>query len=81
MDWCASMPGWGVHWFGGLLLLFGWILIIVGIAAIIRWFWSRFKRGSPTAPENPLEILRSRHAKGEIDKPEFEEKRKHILGS
>lgn len=81
MPWCADMPGWGGHWIGGLMMLLSWVLIIAGILAIIRWFFSRFDSRSRAAPASPLEILKRRYAKGEIDKAEFEEKRKDLLGS
>ena len=81
MNWGCDMTGWGGHGFGGLFMLLSWIVIIIGIAATVRWFFSRVA-GGPAAPsESPLEILKRRYAKGEIDKAEFEEKRKDILGS
>jgi len=58
-----------------------WVLIIVGIVAVARWFFSRFDSGSRITPESPLEVLKRRYAKGEINKAEFEEKRKDIIGS
>lgn len=62
------------------MLLF-WIIIIVGILALVRGIFSRYGGGTPTAVESPLEILTRCYAKGEIDKAGFEEKRKDILGS
>ena len=81
MGWCSDMVGWGGHRLGGLFMLLAWLLIILGIVAMVRWFFSRFDRGTSVAQESPLEILKRRYAKGEIDKAEFEEKRKDILGS
>jgi putative membrane protein len=80
MGWSCDMPGWGGHWFGGLLMLLFWVLIIVGIAALVRGFLPRSGGVSPAAPESPLEILKRRYAKGEVDKAEFEEKKRDILG-
>lgn len=81
MQWCPDLGGWGGHWFGGLLMLLSWIVVVVGIAAIVRWFFLRFDGGKSAEGGSPLEILQRRYARGEIDKAEFEEKRKDILGS
>jgi putative membrane protein len=62
------------------MLLF-WLLVLAGIVALVRGVLTRTGGRSPVAPESPLEILKRRYAKGEIDKAEFEEKRKDILGS
>jgi putative membrane protein len=78
MQWCAAMPGWGGHWMGGLLVLLSWVLSTAGMVAIVRWFFLRFARGSAASQESPLEILKRRYAKGEIDKAEFEEKKKDL---
>ena len=81
MQWCADMPGWGGHWFGGLLVLLFWVLVVVGVVAIARWLVARPGSGPRPGPESPLEILKRRYAAGEIDRAEFEERRKDILGS
>jgi len=73
--------GWGGHRFGGVLVLLFWILVIGVVVALARGVFSRGGGGSPTVPESPLEILMRRYAKGEIDKAEFEVKKKDILGS
>ena len=73
------MPGWGGHWFGGMFMLVFWILVVVGIALLIRGLTSRSRAsGSAEFPRPPLEILKCRYAKGEIYKAEFAEKKKAL---
>jgi len=64
-----------------MFMLVIWILVIVGIFLLVRGFASRPGVGGPAGnTEPPLEILKRRYAKGEIDKTEFEEKKKNLLG-
>jgi putative membrane protein len=68
--------GYGMGWFGGLMMLAFWALVIVGLVFLIRWLalMGRERRGEDSA----LEILKQRYAKGEISKEEFEEKKKDL---
>ena len=66
------------------MILF-WGLIIVGVVLVIRYFTagqvSGRKDSSPyEALSEPLQILRQRYAKGEIDTEEFEERKKILEG-
>lgn len=81
MGWNCDRPGWGGHWFGGILVPLFWFLVIAGIAALVRGVLSRNGGESPVAHDSPLEIPNRCYAKGVINKAEFEEKRKDILGS
>lgn len=78
-DWCQGMNGlWG-HWPGGIPMMIFWLLILVGFAVLARGFSSRSGDGSLASAESAEAILKRRYAKGEIDKTEFEEKRKSGL--
>jgi putative membrane protein len=60
-------------------LLF-WILVILGVVVLVKWLIEKDKKGSEGG-EGALEILKKRYARGEIDKEEFEQKKKDLLGS
>ena len=75
------MWGGGYGWFMGpiMWLLFIAIAVIV-VVLLVRWLGVS-GAGAPTgaygAPgKTPLDLLKERFAKGEIDKKEFEERRK-----
>lgn len=70
----------GNHGFmgGGFMWIF-WILVIVGLVFLIKWIVQQNKAGESKAVENSLEILKKRYARGEIDKHEFEQKKKDLL--
>jgi putative membrane protein len=71
MGWIWGI--WGIGMF--LMMLVFWGLVIGGIVLGIRWLVGRDK-GSP--PDSALEILRQRYARGEIDREEFEQKKKDL---
>jgi putative membrane protein len=76
------MWGWGFHmgWFFLIVMVAFWISVILALIFLIRWLVISARRGvRTTRPEDSaLEILRMRYAKGEINKQEFEEKKKDL---
>ena len=72
--------GYGMGWFWTILMAAFWIVVIVGIVFLIRWLVISTIAGGRAArsEDSPLEILKRRYARGEIDKQEFEEKKKDL---
>lgn len=65
--------------FGPLFMVLFWALIIFGVIALVRWSSGPSKDADTKKDKTPLEILKERYAKGEIDKKEFEEKKKSLM--
>ena len=74
MEGITHMWG-GTMAFGWLFMILFWILVILAIVALAKWIFDEAHKpkGKP-----PLEILKERYARGEIDKKEFEEKKKDL---
>ncbi len=69
--------------FGWIFMLVFWGLIVWGIIALTRGCSGRGymcgrDHSDDAREKSPLEILKERYAKGEIDKKEFEEKKKDL---
>ena len=63
-----------------------WALVIAALILGVRWLIrqnSQDRHTPPAAPpaaEDPLDVLRHRYARGEIDEEEFERRRKTLSG-
>ena len=76
--------GWGMHpmmwgaWGFGMMfmMVLFWVLVIIGIVLAIRWLSSQ---GRERPSDSAVEILRQRYARGEIDKEEFEAKKRDLI--
>ena len=66
----------------GIGMLLFWGLIVVAIVLLVRGFGVRPGTSEPSLREKTaLDILGERYARGEIDKTEFEEKRRDLEGT
>lgn len=75
-----SMMGYGFGGFGGsLLMVLFWILIIIGIVALVKYTMGVGSQHREDSLKDALAILKERYAKGEIDKEEFEAKKKDLF--
>ena len=79
--WHPMWGMWGMWGIGmGLFTLLVWGLVIVSLVLGIRWLLSqgRDAQGRDARSDPALEILRQRYARGEIDREEFEAKKRDL---
>jgi putative membrane protein len=72
--WWGQWPWMFVFFWG-----FFWIALIVGLVFLIKWIVTQGRSGAAPKEDEALEILKVRYAKGEINKEEFEQKKRDIL--
>ena len=76
-NWGYGGPGF----FGmGLGMLLFWGLLIVGVVLLVRWLAAGRRSEEPPQNASALDILAQRYARGEIDRAEYEQKRRDLGG-
>jgi putative membrane protein len=74
--WHPMWGMWGAWGFGMMLfMLLFWVLVIGGVVLGIRWLATQ---GRESRSDTALEILRQRYARGEINKEEFDAKKRDL---
>jgi putative membrane protein len=72
-------PMWGMWRAGGLgimlFMLVFWALVIVGLVLGLRWLAAQ---GHASRRDAAVDILRQRYARGEINKDEFDAKKRDL---
>jgi len=71
----SMMGGWnGLGVFEWLPMILFWLILILGVVVLIRYL----SLSGQSKDKTPLDILKERYACGEINKKEFEEKKKDL---
>ena len=74
--WGGHPMMWGAWGFGMMIMMIlFWALIIVAVVVGIRWLAGQ---RNESRLDSALEILRQRYARGEINKEEFEARKKDL---
>ena len=69
---CGWMPMMG---FGMLFMALFWVALIVGVVLVVKWLMGQ---GGASREDSALDILKKRYARGEINKQEFEERKRDL---
>lgn len=79
MDYYWAMPWYGMV-FGPIMMIAVLATIIIVVVLLVRWLGGTSYLPPPYhRPEKtPLDILKERFARGEIEKQEFEEKKRFL---
>ena len=67
------MGGFGMGFMG----IF-WI-VIIALVAVLVWHYLKREKEREDSGDSPLDILKQRYARGEIDKEEYEEKKRLLI--
>lgn len=73
-NWSSLGSFWGMGWLGMLLI---WLILILLVVALFKWLAA--PHSSCPGCRDALEVLKTRYAKGEISKKEYEQKKKDLL--
>lgn len=79
--------GWGsgMGLTGGIIMTVFWVALLVAVIVLVAWLVRQVQDGNAAATgiaagtgltQTPLDILKARYARGEIDREDYEERRK-----
>lgn len=69
--------GWGPG-FGWVFMILFWALIILGIVAMVKWLMGLSSVSRSGSSKSARELLDERYARGEIDREEYEQKKRDL---
>ncbi len=72
-----NMDDWGMG-FGGIGMILFWVLIIVGVVVLTRWLADGPRGSDASYEKSALDVLKERYAHGEINREEFEQKKRDL---
>lgn len=68
----------GHYFFGGGFMWIFWVLIIIGLFFVFKNIAVGGDKSNSSNNDTPLEILKKRYARGEIEEEEYERRRKEL---
>jgi len=72
--WGEYGNGWGM----GFGMLFFWGVLIVALVVLGKYIWGSGICAGRDREKNALDILKERYARGEIEREEFEQKKRDL---
>lgn len=72
--WHMDGWGYGAMGVGMLFMLLFWVLVVLGIVALVKWLAGTRRETS----EHPVDIVRARYAKGEITREQYEQLKRDL---
>lgn len=72
-----NMDGWGMG-FGGIGMILFWVLIIAAVIVLVKWLAGGPPRWDSSREKTALDVLKERYARGEINREEFEQKKRDL---
>lgn len=74
----GSEYGWGGMFIGMLWMLLFWIVLIAATVMVVRYIWATGSHAEQRNDKTALNILKERYARGEIEREEFEQKKRDL---
>ncbi len=69
---------WGGMAFGMISMLLFWFLLIAAVVVLARHAWGPGKSAEGRPEKTAIDILKERYARGEIEREEFEQKKRDL---
>jgi putative membrane protein len=76
--------GYGMGLFGSIFMVGFWVLVLAGLFFVVKWLVQGARAGHVDHMQSgsgALAILEERYARGEIDRQEFEQKKRDLRRS
>ena len=71
--------GWGGMIIGGILMILFWVAIIALVVWVVKLIIKPGQTSREGTSQSPLDIARTRYAKGEITKEQFEQLKRDLM--